>query len=285
MNDGTGDKILLQTNGVSSFHGMITTHGGIDVTSGTVGIIHPGAELNIGTGTNDINATIDKDGTSTFNGAMTVNNTLTVGTNHRTTLNGGLTIPAGQTGSFLGVTEFESTSSFGDIMTVNSNLAMTNGSFSMNDGTGDKILLQTDGVSSFHGTLTAHAINCTGVNGFLDIYSTNTGLRVGTSDNNYNVTINEVGDSSFAGTMHIGGASTTGDNILSINGDTTWNYNGNGGGSPERCKLTVGSSNNDSELLIRGSIFVNNGNNTNACLLYTSPSPRDRQKSRMPSSA
>ena len=27
------------------------------------------------------------------------------------------------------------------------------------------------------------------------------------------------------------------------------------------------------------------GENANACLLYTSPSPRDRQKSRMPSSA
>ena len=27
------------------------------------------------------------------------------------------------------------------------------------------------------------------------------------------------------------------------------------------------------------------GNNDNPCLLYTSPSPRDRQKSRMPSSA
>ena len=33
-------------------------------------------------------------------------------------------------------------------------------------------------------------------------------------------------------------------------------------------------------------IFVyDNNSNDNTCLLYTSPSPRDRQKSRMPSSA
>ena len=31
--------------------------------------------------------------------------------------------------------------------------------------------------------------------------------------------------------------------------------------------------------------FVEVGNNVKVCLLYTSPSPRDRQKSRMPSSA
>ena len=31
--------------------------------------------------------------------------------------------------------------------------------------------------------------------------------------------------------------------------------------------------------------FLNNLYNTRDCLLYTSPSPRDRQKSRMPSSA
>ena len=31
--------------------------------------------------------------------------------------------------------------------------------------------------------------------------------------------------------------------------------------------------------------FMNFCDNNNSCLLYTSPSPRDRQKSRMPSSA
>ena len=30
---------------------------------------------------------------------------------------------------------------------------------------------------------------------------------------------------------------------------------------------------------------INKVSDTNSCLLYTSPSPRDRQKSRMPSSA
>ena len=30
---------------------------------------------------------------------------------------------------------------------------------------------------------------------------------------------------------------------------------------------------------------LDNGTSVNSCLLYTSPSPRDRQKSRMPSSA
>ena len=32
-------------------------------------------------------------------------------------------------------------------------------------------------------------------------------------------------------------------------------------------------------------ITIGGGGNTEGCLLYTSPSPRDRQKSRMPSSA
>ena len=256
MNDGIGDKILLQTNGVSSFHGMITTHGGIDVTSGTVGITHPGAELNIGTGTNNINATIDKDGTSTFNGAMTVNNTLTVGVsggNHRTILNGGLTIPTGQTGSFLGATEFESTSSFGDVMTVNNDINQMGGSFSMfgDDGTTKNVEILRNGTGSFKGTLSASAIECTGVNGFVDIYSTNTGLRVGLSNNNFKATINEAGNGSFAGTMDIGGGFSTGGDILSVNGNTTWNYN-----DAERCKLTIGSTFSDSSLLIRGSLNI-----------------------------
>ena len=34
---------------------------------------------------------------------------------------------------------------------------------------------------------------------------------------------------------------------------------------------------------LKGAVLLNTG--FNACLLYTSPSPRDRQKSRMPSSA
>ena len=263
MNDGIGDKILLQTNGVSSFHGMITTHGGIDVTSGTVGITHPGAELNIGTGTNNINATIDKDGTSTFNGAMTVNNTLTVGVsggNHRTILNGGLTIPTGQTGSFLGATEFESTSSFGDVMTVNNDINQMGGSFSMfgDDGTTKNVEILRNGTGSFKGTLSASAIECTGDDGNVEIFhATNANLKIGTSNNNFNATIDQAGNSSFAGTMGIGGDETQGGDILSINGSTTWTYDGaNQGASGERCKLTVGANNNDSSLLIRGSLNI-----------------------------
>ena len=38
-------------------------------------------------------------------------------------------------------------------------------------------------------------------------------------------------------------------------------------------------------LLREGRFALEDGRNNDACLLYTSPSPRDRQKSRMPSSA
>ena len=62
-------------------------------------------------------------------------------------------------------------------------------------------------------------------------------------------------------------------------------------------KLAVSAINTTFDTLfvtdVQGEKFVNNqpivhygaGNNTRTCLLYTSPSPRDRQKSRMPSSA
>ena len=36
---------------------------------------------------------------------------------------------------------------------------------------------------------------------------------------------------------------------------------------------------------VRGTLSMARSQNPNSCLLYTSPSPRDRQKSRMPSSA
>ena len=51
------------------------------------------------------------------------------------------------------------------------------------------------------------------------------------------------------------------------------------------------SGNNHAQLLGKkigdtvDGIFVGEGEQTLSCLLYTSPSPRDRQKSRMPSSA
>ena len=254
MNDGTGDKILLQTNGVSSFHGMITTHGGIDVTSGTVGIIHSGAELNIGTGTNDINATIDKDGTSTFNGAMTVNNTLTVGATHRTTLNGGLTVPVNQTGTFLGPTEFGDTSSFGGIMTVNNNIEQRGGKFTMFDDFGNKdVEILRDGTVSFNGTLNASAINCTGNDGNVDIYNnTSANLRVGRDANTFNAVIDKDGNGSFKQTMTIEGNGQT--EALILDGDTSWRHN-----NTETCRLRVGTDGTDGELLIGGALKIRTG--------------------------
>ena len=41
----------------------------------------------------------------------------------------------------------------------------------------------------------------------------------------------------------------------------------------------------DDDILVNDTIENIKKHKTNACLLYTSPSPRDRQKSRMPSSA
>jgi len=261
MNDGTGDKILLQTNGVSSFHGMITTHGGIDVTSGTVNIINSGAQLNIGTGTNDINANIDQYGTSTFNGAMTINNTLTVSTGHHTTLNGGLTVPTGQTGSFLGATKFADTSSFGGIMTVNNNIEQKGGSFSMfgDDGTTTNVQLTRDGTGSFRGTLSASAIAVNGGN--VEIYNADANLKIGTANNDFNAVIDKYGNGSFAGTMDIGVGVETGGTILSVNGDTIWKYNGD-----ERCKMTAGDSSINTSLLIRGGLNISSGTTTNASI-------------------
>ena len=43
-------------------------------------------------------------------------------------------------------------------------------------------------------------------------------------------------------------------------------------------KVTLGG-------LVKGEVAANTLNVASSCLLYTSPSPRDRQKSRMPSSA
>lgn len=251
MDDGTGDKILLQTNGVSSFHGMITTHGGINVTSGTVDVYHSAAQFRVGTSDNDYNATIDQDGTSTFNGAMTVNNTLTVGANHRTTLNGGLTVPTGQTGSFLGATEFASTSSFGDTMTVNDNIEQRGGTFSMFDNSGDKdVQLTRTGNGSFRGTLSASAISCTGS---VDIYdTTSANLRVGTSINNINTVIDKDGNGSFRRTVTIQGNGAS--EALILDDDTSWRHSGT-----ETCRLSVGTDGTDGELLIGGALKIRNG--------------------------
>ncbi len=253
MNDGTSDKILLETNGVSSFHGIITTHGGINVTSGTVDIIHSGARLNIGTATNNIAATIGQDGTSTFNGAMTVNNTLTVGADQRTTLNGGLTVPSGQNGSFLGATVFASTSSFGGIMTVNDNIEQRGGEFAMFDDSSNKdVQLTRTGNGSFRGTLSASAIKCTGDDGNVEIYNQqNANLKIGTATNDFNTILDKDGNGSFKRTVTIEGNNQT--DALIIDGDTSWRHIGT-----ERCRLTVGTDGTNGQLLIGGGITTPN---------------------------
>ena len=51
-------------------------------------------------------------------------------------------------------------------------------------------------------------------------------------------------------------------------------------------ETTIGTAATQDDMFIRFSEDENiNGYTPRACLLYTSPSPRDRQKSRMPSSA
>ena len=136
------------------------------------------------------------------------------------------------------------------------------------DGTTKNVEILRNGTGSFKGTLSASAIECTGDDGNVEIFhATNANLKIGTSNNNFNATIDQAGNGSFAGTMGIGGDSTTGGDILSVNGNTTWNYDGaNQGASAERCKLTVGANNNDRELLIRGTVKVNNDTTTNASI-------------------
>ena len=256
-NDTTGDRISLAHNGNSSFFGTMTA-GAINSTSGTVDIYHPSAKLRVGTSTGSFNATINQDGTSEFVGAMQIDDTLTV--DQRATLNNGLSVSATAISSFAGPIEFEHTSSFGGIMTLNNNVEQKGGTFSMFDGT-KKVEFTRSGNGSFLGTLEASAINCTGSSGHVDIYHASAKLRVGTSTSAFNATINQDGNGSFGGTMDIGGTSTTGGDILSVNGNTTWNYN-----EIEKCKLTVGSGTADSEMLIRGGLKINNGSDTNASI-------------------
>ncbi|AGH30875.1 tail fiber protein [Micromonas pusilla virus 12T] len=258
MNNGTNDKISLTHNGNSSFSGTMTA-GAINSTSGTVDIYHASAKLRVGTSTGSFNALINQDGTSSFGGAMQIDDTLTV--DQRATLNNGLSVSATAISSFAGPIEFEHTSSFGGVMTLNNNVEQKGGTFSMidDDNTTKKVEFTRSGNGSFRGTLEASAINCTGSSGHVDIYHASAKLRVGTSTSAFNATINQDGNGSFGGTMDIGGTSTTGGDILSVNGNTTWNYD-----KSEKCKLTVGSGPADSEMLIRGDLKINSGASTNA---------------------
>ena len=260
-NGTTGDRISLTHNGNSSFYGTMTA-GAINSTSGTVDIYHASAKLRVGTSTGSFNALINQDGTSSFGGAMQIDDTLTV--DQRATLNNGLSVSAAAISSFAGVVRFDDTSSFGGVMTLNNHVEQKGGTFSMfdDDNTTKNVEFTRSGNGYFLGTLEASAINCTGSSGHVDIYHASSAkLRVGTSTSAFNATINQDGNGSFAGTMDIGGTSTTGGNILSVNGNTTWNYD-----KVERCKLTVGSGIADSEMLIRGGLKINNGSITNASI-------------------
>ena len=267
--DGTTKNVEILRNGNGSFRDTIEA-GAINCTGseGYVDIYHAtdNTGLRVGTSSGNFNATINQLGQASFAGATQINNTLTVA--DRATLNGGLSVSSAAASSFAGTCSFVSTTSFGGAMTVNNDISIKNATtgqakFSMfaDDGTTKNVEINRDGNGSFLNTVEAGAINCTGFDGFVDIYSTRTGLRVGTSDGNFNASIDQAGNSSFAATMDIGGAATTGGNILGVNGNTTWNY-----ANSERCKLTVGNTTSNSELLIRGTVKVNNGTTTNASI-------------------
>jgi len=247
MNDGS-DKIELLTNGNSSFAGQMTS-GGIDVTSGTVDIYHNAAELRVGTAINDLKAKINQDGQGSFTNIIawdatkTTSATPALKVEGRTLLNNGLSVSSTAASSFAGTCSFGSTSSFGGAMTMNNDLAMTNGSFTMNNGS-DKIKLQTNGNSSFAGQMTSGGIDVT--SGTVDIYHSGATLNVGTGINDIKATINSDGTSSFLGEMQINNSLVC-DGILSVK---------NGGSN--RITLTP-SGTNDSQLKVLGDIETYNG--------------------------
>ena len=258
-------NVEILRNGNGSFLNTIEA-GAINCTGseGYVDIYHAtdNTGLRVGTSNGNFNATINQLGEASFAGATQINDTLTVA--DRATLNGGLSVSSTAASSFAGTCSFVSTTSFGGAMTVNNDISIKNANpglthakfsmFSTLPGASTEtknVEIDRDGNGSFLNTIEAGAINCTGVDGFVDIYSSNTGLRVGTSNADFNATINEAGNGSFAGTMNIGGDSTDGGDILNVNGNTIWNYAGG-----ERCKLTVGSTTSSSSLLIRGSLNI-----------------------------
>ena len=220
MNDGSNDQIKLQTNGNSSFSGQMTS-GGVDVTSGTVDIYHTGAQLRVGEGPSDFKASINQDGQGSFtniiawDAAKTTVATPALKVEGRTLLNNGLSVSSTAASSFAGTCSFVSTSSFGGAMTVHAPLAMTNGNFTMNDGS-DKIRLQTNGNSSFSGQMTSSGIDVT--SGTVDIYHTGAQLRVGENSNDLNIELNADGTSSFLGAMQINNNLTADGTLIVKNG-------------------------------------------------------------------
>lgn len=272
--DGTTKNVEILRNGNGSFRDTIEV-GAINCTGseGYVDIYHAtdNTGLRVGTSSGNFNAEINQLGQASFAGATQINDTLTVA--DRATLNGGLSVSSAATSSFAGTCSFVNTTSFGGAMTVNNDILIKNANSGLTDAIFSmwstlpgastetrNVKIDRNGNGSFRDTIDAGAINCTGVNGFVDIYSTNTGLRVGTSSGTFNAEINQAGNGSFGGIMDIGGNSATGGQapgeqgyILSVNGNTIWNYN-----DSERCKLTVGDNTSNSELIIRGNITTPN---------------------------
>jgi hypothetical protein len=262
MNDGTNDKISLTHNGTSSFSGLMTVNNidcdtYVDIINATTG------GLRIGTGPSIHNATISQDGTSSFAGAMQIDassNSPALKVAGPTLLHGGLSVSSSQSSSFAGLVRFDGNSSFGGDMTINSSVTQTGESFIMtgpdiNSIIGDRISLTHNGTSSFSGLMTVNNINC---DTYVDIINDTTGgLRIGTgTSSNFaqNAIILQDGASSFAGAMKI-------NNELTIDGNTHWKHEGT-----EKCKLTVGAGDGDSEMLIRGDLKINTGGNTNASI-------------------
>ena len=74
--------------------------------------------------------------------------------------------------------------------------------------------------------------------------------------------------------------------VGSVNSQTVELLNGFYQNSSKNDSIEVIKSDKEAiEIIFSDGSKINFGFNENICLLYTSPSPRDRQKSRMPSSA
>ena len=249
MNDGSTDLIKLQISGESSFSGQMETSG-IDATSGTVDIYHSSAELRVGTGSSDFKASINQDGQGSFKNLIASDDTKTtvaspaLKVEGRTLLNKGLSVSSTAASSFAGTCSFGGISSFGGDMKVNNDLVMTNGSFTMNNGSTDRIKLQTSGASSFAGLMTSGGIDVT--SGTVDIYHSSAALRVGTGINDLNIGLNANGTSSFFGVMEVNNNIVC-DGIVAVRS-----------GGHDRIMLTPDGSNN-SQLKVLGDIETYNG--------------------------
>ena len=110
-------------------------------------------------------------------------------------------------------------------------------------------------------------VNSTGFTSLLTV----SGLTSGTY-NNANVTVDTKGRVTGIA------AGTDSDTTYDLIGFTNSN-------SQSGIRLTDGTNNDDVLIVGAGSITASQNSNTITCLLYTSPSPRDRTRSRMPSSA